>query len=138
MKLLYTQIEYSTEKIEHNKSQIDDMERIVVMTHVPPHQVPDGVINLVRSHRPFIEQVRIVIGLSPAEEAEQRKKRRFRERINAVENNKDESIQEESRRRSMTWACDNEDDTTQVECALSTSLSAASISNLQKRDTSQK
>ena len=122
------------EKIEHDKSQIDDMERIVVMTHVPPHQVPDGVINLVRSHRPFIEQVRIVIGLSPAEEAEQRKKRRFRGRITTVENNKDASIQDESRRRSMTWACDNEDDTTQVECALSTSLSAASISNLQKRD----
>ena len=38
----------------HNKYQIDDMERIVVMTNVPPHQVPDGVINLVRSHRPFI------------------------------------------------------------------------------------
>jgi len=118
----------------HNKSQIDDMERIVVMTNVPPHQVPDGVINLVRSHRPFIEQVRIVIGLSPSEEAEQRRKRRIRNRTKAAENNTDATIQEDSRRRSMTWACENEDDTAQVDYSLATSLSAASISNLQERD----
>eukprot|EP00986_Skeletonema_menzelii_P008819 scaffold3838_cov157-Skeletonema_menzelii.AAC.9 len=122
------------ERIKHNKSQIDDMERIVVMTSVPAHYVPDGVINLVRSHRPFIEQVRIVIGLSPAEEAEQRRKRRLRKRINAAENNNDASIQEESRRRSMAWACINEDDTEQVDYSLATSLSAASISDLKERD----
>lgn len=114
------------ETIKRNKSQIDDMERIIVMTHVPPHQVPDGVINLVRSHRPFIEQVRIVIGLSKAEEAEHRRKRRIRKRTQALaENNSDDS-----RRRSMTWACENEDDTAQAGYSLATSLSAASISNL--------
>lgn len=116
------------ESIKHNKSQIDDMERIVVMTHVPPHQVPDGVINLVRSHRPFIEQVRIVIGLSQVEEAEHRRKRRMRKRTQALaENNTDDC-----RRRSMTWACENEDDTAQAGYSLATSLSATSISNLQE------
>lgn len=123
-----TQEDEDSENIKHNNSQIDDMERIVVMTHVPPHQVPDGVINLVRSHRPFIEQVRIVIGLSRAEEAEHRRKRRIRKRTQALaENNTDDS-----RRRSMTWACENEDDAEQVNYSLATSLSVASISNLQE------
>ncbi len=122
-----TQEDEDSENIKHNNSQTDDMERIVVMTHVPPHQVPDGVINLVRSHRPFIEQVRIVIGLSQAEEAEHRRKRRIRKRTQALaENNTDDS-----RRRSMTWACENEDDAEQINYSLATSLSAASISNLQ-------
>jgi hypothetical protein len=37
------------------------VERIVAMVGVPPEQVPEGVLNLVRSHRPWIEHIRIVI-----------------------------------------------------------------------------
>jgi len=123
------------DKIKHNKSQTD-MERIVVMTNVPPAQVPDGVINLVRSHRPFIEQVRILIGLSPAEEAEQRRKRRMKQRANPNTGNNitDAIIKEDSRRRSQTWACENEDDTAQMNLSLATSLSATSITNLEHED----
>jgi BRCA1-associated protein len=126
-----------SERIKHNKSQTDDMERIVVMTNVPPHQVPDGVINLVRSHRPFIEQVRIVIGLSPAEEAELRRKRRMKRNAKPTGNNimTDATIKQDSRRGSLTWACENEDDTSHVNCSLATSLSATSITNLEQRDT---
>lgn len=121
---------------EGNDEDIHDManrDRIVVMTNVPPHQVPDGVINLVRSHRPFIEQVRIVIGMSPAEESEQRRKRRLR-RDN---NEKDNSIIADNinmRQRSQTWACENdEDDTEQVNQALAESLSDTSITNLHQK-----
>jgi len=39
----------------------DDGGRIVAMVDVPPEQVPDGVLNLVRAHRPNIEHVRVVI-----------------------------------------------------------------------------
>ena len=129
-----------SKRMRHNNSQANDTERIVVMTNVPPHQVPDGVINLVRSHRPFIEQVRIVIGLSPAEEAEQRRKRRMKRRAKAnTGNNSDATIKEDSRRRSLTWACENEDDSAQeVNYSLPTSLSATSIKNLQHRDTMTK
>lgn len=79
----------SVEAEEGDDEDMHDManrDRIVVMTNVPPHQVPDGVINLVRSHRPFIEQVRIVIGMSPAEESEQRRKRRLRRSNNEKDN----------------------------------------------------
>ena len=107
----------------------NNRDRIVVMTNVPPHQVPDGVINLVRSHRPFIEQVRIVIGMSRAEESEQRRKRRLRRN----NNEKDNSATTDTinmRQRSQTWACENdEDDTEQVNQALAESLSVTSIAN---------
>lgn len=122
----------SFEAEEGDDEDIHDManwDRIVVMTNVPPHQVPDGVINLVRSHRPFIEQVRIVIGMSPAEESEQRRKRRLRR-----SNEKDNSTTTDNiniRQRSQTWACENdEDDTEQVNHSLAESLSATSITNL--------
>lgn len=37
------------------------VERIVAMVDVPPEQVPEGVLNLFRSHRPWISHIRIVI-----------------------------------------------------------------------------
>jgi hypothetical protein len=37
------------------------VERMVAMVDVPPEQVPEGILHLARSHRPFIEHVRIVI-----------------------------------------------------------------------------
>lgn len=36
-------------------------ERLVAMVDVPPEQVPEGVLNLARPHRPFLDHVRIVI-----------------------------------------------------------------------------
>ena len=44
------------------------VERMVAMVDVPPDQVPEGILNLVRSHRPFIDTVRIVIGEVEQEE----------------------------------------------------------------------
>jgi len=41
--------------------------RLVAMIEVPPEQVPEGVLNLVRGHRPYIEHVRIVITSDGAE-----------------------------------------------------------------------
>ncbi|GKY93503.1 hypothetical protein MPSEU_000317700 [Mayamaea pseudoterrestris] len=37
------------------------VQNMVAMVHVPPEQVPEGVLNLVRSHRPWIDHIRIVI-----------------------------------------------------------------------------
>lgn len=39
----------------------EQAERLAAMVRVPPEQVPEGVLNLVRSHRPWIHHVRIVI-----------------------------------------------------------------------------
>jgi BRCA1-associated protein len=39
----------------------ESVQRIVAMVDVPPEQVPEGILNLARSHRPFIDHVRIVI-----------------------------------------------------------------------------
>jgi BRCA1-associated protein len=39
----------------------EPVENMVAMVDVPPEQVPEGVLNLARSHRPFIDHVRIVI-----------------------------------------------------------------------------
>ena len=39
----------------------ESVERMVAMVDVPPEQVPEGLLNLARSHRPFIDHVRIVI-----------------------------------------------------------------------------
>lgn len=36
--------------------------RLVAMVDVPPEQVPEGILNLARSHRQWIDHVRIVIG----------------------------------------------------------------------------
>lgn len=38
-----------------------EVHRLVAMVNVPPHQVPEGILNLARSHRPWIDRVRIVI-----------------------------------------------------------------------------
>lgn len=38
-----------------------EVRRLVAMVDVPPHQVPEGILNLARSHRPWIDHVRIVI-----------------------------------------------------------------------------
>jgi BRCA1-associated protein len=39
----------------------ESVERVVAMVDVPPEQVPEGILNLARSHRPFLCHVRIVI-----------------------------------------------------------------------------
>jgi len=39
----------------------ESVERVVAMVDVPPEQVPEGILNLARSHRPYIQHVRIVI-----------------------------------------------------------------------------
>lgn len=39
----------------------ESVERMVAIIDVPPEHVPEGILSLVRSHRPFIEHVRIVI-----------------------------------------------------------------------------
>jgi BRCA1-associated protein len=48
------------------------VERMVAMVDVPPEQVPEGVLNLARYHRPFIDHVRIVIAEAAAPEPEPR------------------------------------------------------------------
>ena len=40
------------------------VEKVVAMTDVPPEQVPEGILNLARSHRPFIEHLRIMVASS--------------------------------------------------------------------------
>ena len=39
---------------------------MVCMVDVPPEQVPEGILNLARSHRPFLDHVRIVIAQDAA------------------------------------------------------------------------
>jgi BRCA1-associated protein len=41
---------------------------LVAMVDVPPEQVPEGILNLARSHRPWINHVRIVIAEKPMAE----------------------------------------------------------------------
>ena len=129
--------------------EIRTSNRTAVMTNVPPYQVPDGrrllvfiplnilidaylihhyiasflctgVLNLVRSHRPFIEHVRIVIGSSKSQERQHRKARRWEKRqkqllqdregqIKHREEQQQHQADQEVRRRSLTWACENED-----------------------------
>ena len=50
------------------------VERLVAMVHVPPEQVPEGVLNLVRAHRPWIEHVRIMIEEDDDEDEEEERK----------------------------------------------------------------
>ena len=90
--------------------------RIVVMVNVPPHQVPDGMLNLVRSHRPYIEHVRIVIGSSSSEEEEYRRFRhRRRRQQQGMTRRSPRTIADEEnsmrRSRSQTWACEKEKET---------------------------
>jgi len=57
---------------------------------------------LVRSHRPFIEHVRIVIGSSRSQEREIRRTRRLKR-----SQQQREEQQHSLRQRSQTWACEN-------------------------------
>ena len=43
------------------QSSLDVHRRIVAMIGVPPEHVPEGILNLIQSHRPFVEHVRVVI-----------------------------------------------------------------------------
>ena len=81
---------------------------IVVMVNVPPHQVPDGVLNLVRGHRPYIEHVRIVIGSSRSEEAEHRRQRVVARAMEERYRMKADEETSTRRSRSQTWACEEE------------------------------
>ena len=83
-------------------------QRIAVMVNVPPHQVPDGVLNLVRGHRPFIEHVRIVISSSRIEEARYRHRRRNLRAIDETHSTNDNLECRVGRNRSQTWAYENE------------------------------
>lgn len=47
--------------VESSSSSKNHHPRLVAMTDVPPEQVPEGVLNLARAHRPWIQKVRIVI-----------------------------------------------------------------------------
>ena len=81
-------------------------QRIAVMVNVPPYHVPDGVLNLIRGHRPFIEHVRIVISSSRKEEAKYRCQRR---NLRANKGPTNQNLVFEARRsRSQTWAYENE------------------------------
>ncbi len=82
--------------------------RIVVMVNVPPHQVPDGVLNLVRGHRPYIEHVRIVIGSSRSEDAEHRRQRVVARAMEERYRMKADEETSTRRSRSQTWACEEE------------------------------
>mmetsp|Transcript_26668 Transcript_26668/g.59822 ORF Transcript_26668/g.59822 Transcript_26668/m.59822 type:complete len:646 (+) Transcript_26668:240-2177(+) len=74
----------------------DGVSNIAAMVNVPPHHVPDGVLNLVRSHRPFIEHIRIVIGQSSSEESNRERQLQLRKNSGVV------------RQRSRTWAHEND------------------------------
>lgn len=61
----YQGIVYTSAKEEHivieGALPIPDDESWVALTDVPPEQVPEGVLHLVRSHRPWIKHLRVVI-----------------------------------------------------------------------------
>ena len=62
---------------------------------------------MVRSHRPFIEHVRIVIGSSKHQDRERNRVRRWEKQHQ--QENLEEQQKESVRRRSQTWACENDD-----------------------------
>jgi len=92
-------------KQEQSATNFKGLKKIAVMANVPPHQVPDGVLHLVRGHRPFIKHVRIVIGSSLAEEAEQRRLRWMKHREKHEAEGDGRNAIELGRKRSQTWAC---------------------------------
>ena len=67
------------------------------------------MLNLVRSHRPFIEHVRIVIGSSESEERERRRAKRWEKRRQRRQRKLDDDDDKQSsiRERSQTWACED-------------------------------
>ncbi|KAL3765885.1 hypothetical protein ACHAW5_002118 [Stephanodiscus triporus] len=98
------------------------------MVNVPPHQVPDGVLNLVRGHRPFIEHVRIVIGSSRLEEAEYRRQRGVNRAMDERHRMKADEKHGMRRSRSQTWACEEEKEGVDDDHHLNSSFDAISIS----------
>jgi BRCA1-associated protein len=44
-----------------DESSLHETINMVAMIHVPPEQVPEGVLNVTRAHRPWMRRVRIVI-----------------------------------------------------------------------------
>eukprot|EP00804_Cyclotella_cryptica_P024578 CCRYP_020208-RB/>CCRYP_020208-RB protein AED:0.23 eAED:0.23 QI:88/1/1/1/1/0.66/3/3109/340 len=110
--------------------------RTAVMTNVPPHQVPDGVLNLVRSHRPFIEHVRIVIGASRSQERELRRARRLKrsqQQQEREEHQQPAERQQSLRKRSQTWACENANGAASADQTLELVGSFAQLSAEDKR-----
>jgi BRCA1-associated protein len=57
-----------------NEEGEEMMESMVAMVDVPPEQVPEGILNLARSHLPWIVHVRIVIAVSDTEEEDESNK----------------------------------------------------------------
>lgn len=56
--------EISEESLQEHKQQQNEeynVDSMVALVEVPPDQVPEGILNLARSHRPWILHVRIVI-----------------------------------------------------------------------------
>ncbi|KAL3941587.1 MAG: hypothetical protein SGBAC_004089 [Bacillariaceae sp.] len=56
--------EFSAESLEEYKQQQNEecnVDSMLALVEVPPDQVPEGILNLARSHRPWILHVRIVI-----------------------------------------------------------------------------
>jgi BRCA1-associated protein len=51
----------SVEEDSKPLSLLDVNRRIVAMIDVPPEHVPEGILNLIASHRPYVEHVRVVI-----------------------------------------------------------------------------
>ncbi len=43
------------------------VEKVVAMTDVQPEQVPEGVLNLARNHRPYIEHLKIMVSSGESE-----------------------------------------------------------------------
>ncbi|KAL7553690.1 hypothetical protein ACHAWF_017010 [Thalassiosira exigua] len=129
----------SLESLLHNNEQELERKgygRIAVMVNVPPYQVPDGVLNLVRGLRPFIEHVRIVIGSSYLEEAEQRR-RRWERRSKKENDHKRQNQQSLRRSRSQTWACEEDVDCGNVDEYMAKSFNKASICETIENGTDQ-
>lgn len=102
--------------VDDDDKLIQRRRRTVVMVNVPPHQVPDGMLNLVRSHRPYMEHVRIVIGSSNSEEEKDRRLRQRRQRQQqGMALRSPRTIADDGnsmrRSRSQTWACEKEKET---------------------------
>lgn len=68
--------------------------RIVAMIGVPPEHVPEGVLSLIRSHRPFVEHIRVMISESESDdedEDEREEEKDQSENTNRGEDEKEET-----------------------------------------------
>mmetsp|Transcript_507 Transcript_507/g.1115 ORF Transcript_507/g.1115 Transcript_507/m.1115 type:complete len:635 (-) Transcript_507:1293-3197(-) len=87
------------------QSSLEAHRRIVAMIGVPPEHVPEGILNLIRSHRPFVEHVRVVIADSDDED----------EGNEGIENDQDEGDEKEEMIDNVnmsTLRLDDDDDET--------------------------